>query len=165
MDKKKKLPKNVTTLEENKEFLHKIFAMFRTVESTVNAQRHEYYNNTEIRLMSEIGYAACCGERLISTQLATRLGLTRSAVSQIVGKLEKEGVVRRVDDEVDRKIAYVELTEKSLYTYRSIIDDYAAFVGRVIAYMGTAKMEKFLALSDEFYASVASACEERENNA
>lgn len=159
-EKKKKLPKTVTTFEENKEYLHKIFGMFRTVEFAINAQHHEKYNNTEIRLMNEIVYATSSGERLISTQLASRLGVTRSAISQIVAKLEKEGVLQRVDDDVDKKIAYVELTDKSMNTYKGIVEKYSAFVGRVIAYMGTGKMEKFLLLSDEFYSAVASACAE-----
>ena len=140
--------------------MHKIFGMFRTVEFAINAQRHEKYNNTEIRLMNEIVYATSSGERLISTQLASRLGVTRSAISQIVAKLEKEGVLQRVDDDVDKKIAYVELTDKSMNTYKGIVEKYSAFVGRVIAYMDTGKMEKFLLLSDEFYSAVASACEE-----
>ena len=154
MDKKKKAPKSITSQDENKEYLHKIFEMFRAVEYSINVQRHEKYNNTEIRLLNEIVYAVSQGERLISTQLATRLGITRSAVSQIVGKLEKDGAVRRVADEVDKKIAYIELTDEVLATYKEIIEVYANFVGRVVAYMGVAKMDKYLALSDEFSTAV-----------
>lgn len=158
MEKKKKAPKAVTTQEENKEYLRKIFVMFREVEVAVSAQRHEKYNNTEVRLMNEIVYATGMGERVISTQLASRLGITRSAVSQIVAKLEGEGVLRRVPDEVDKKIAYVELSERSMATYRALIQDYTDFVGKVIAYMGVSKMDKMLTLVDEFSAAVQNAC-------
>lgn len=158
MEKKKKAPKAVTTQEENKEYLRKIFVMFREVEVAVSAQRHEKYNNTEVRLMNEIVYTTGMGERVISTQLASRLGITRSAVSQIVAKLEGEGVLRRVPDEVDRKIAYVELSERSMDTYRALIQDYTDFVGKVVAYMGVSKMDKMLTLVDEFSMAVQNAC-------
>ena len=163
MEKKRKEPKAVTTSAENKEYLRKIFVMYREIETSMNAQRHEKYNNTEIRLMNELVYAASSGERLISTQLADRLCLTRSAVSQIVGKLEKEGVVRRVADAVDRKIAYIELTEETSNTYKEVIESYSAFVGKVVAYMGVSKMEKLLSLTDEFFASVTKACEDMQD--
>ena len=158
MEKKKKAPKAVTTQEENKEYLRKIFVMFREIEVSVSAQRHEKYNNTEVRLMNEIVYTTGMGERVISTQLASRLGITRSAVSQIVAKLEGEGVLRRVPDEVDRKIAYVELSERSMGTYRALIRDYTDFVGKVVAYMGVSKMDKMLTLVDEFSMAVQNAC-------
>ena len=160
MEKKKRCPKPVTTAEENKDYLRKIFAMFRDLETTVNAQRHEKYSNTEVRLMNEIVYSMDKGERVISTQLASRLGITRSAVSQIIAKLEGDGVVRRVPDAVDRKIAYVELTEKSSATYEAIINVYTDFVGKVVAYMGVSKMDKLLGLVDDFYTAVGNACDD-----
>ncbi len=160
MEKKKKIPKPVTTQEENKVYLRKIFTMLRDIEVALNAQSNEKYNNTEIRLMNEVVYAAGIGERLISTQLATRLGITRSAVSQIVGKLEKDGAVRRVPDAVDRKIAYVELTEKVAETYKNIVAQYTDFVGKVVAYMGVSKINKLFVLVDEFYSAVENACED-----
>lgn len=160
MEKKRRIPKPVTTAEENKDYLRKFFAMFRDLESTINAQRHEKYSNTEVRLMNEIVYATDLGERVISTQLASRLGITRSAVSQIIAKLEADGVLRRVPDAVDRKIAYVELTEKCAATYETIINVYTDFVGRVAAYMGVSKMDKMFALVDDFYTAVGNACED-----
>ena len=110
--------------------------------------------------MNEIVYATGAGERLISTQLADRLGITRSAVSQIVGKLEKDGAIRRLPDEVDKKIAYVELTDEMAAKYKTIVEHYTSFVGKVIAYMGVHKMDKLLTLVDEFRAAVENACED-----
>jgi DNA-binding MarR family transcriptional regulator len=158
MEKKRKIPKEVTTPQENREYLRSIFGMFRDVQVVINAQQHPKYNNTEIRMMNEIVYATGDGERLISTQLADRLGITSSAVSQIVGKLEKDGALRRVPDDVDKKIAYVELTDEMAAKYKAIVDHYTAFVGKVIAYMGVHKMDKLIALVDEFRTSVENAC-------
>lgn len=49
------------------------------------------FNNTEMRLIGTIILNDECGKKLISTQIADNLGITRSAVSQIVNKLEKKG--------------------------------------------------------------------------
>ena len=158
MEKKRKIPKPITNMEENKVYLRKFFALLRDMEIAMSVHRPERFSNTEIRLMNEILYAADNGERLISTRLADRLGITRSAISQIVSKLEKEGVVRRVPDETDKKIAYVEMTEWAVATYQAAIERYAAFVGRVIARMGTAKLNRMLTLAEEFYNAVEEAC-------
>ena len=157
---KRRTPKMVTTKEENMKYLRKIFTMLREIEVSINAQSHEKYNNTEIRLMNEIVYATGTGERLISTQLASRLGITRSAVSQIVAKMEKDGALRRVPDAVDRKIAYIELTDEIAAIYKVIVSEYADFVGKVVAYMGVSKMERLFTLADEFSEAVALAAED-----
>ncbi|MBQ2740105.1 MAG: MarR family transcriptional regulator [Clostridia bacterium] len=158
MEKRRKIRKQITSMEENKVYLHKLFTVVRDMEVAMHAHRPEGFSNTEIHLMSEIICAADNGERLISTRLADRLGITRSAVSQIVSKLEKEGVVRRVPDETDKKIAYVEMTEKAAEAYSGIMEQYANFVGKVIVHMGIAKLNKMFALVEEFYDAVEEAC-------
>jgi DNA-binding MarR family transcriptional regulator len=128
--------------------------MLKEVQIASTAQKNERFNNTEVRLMSEIVYAKSKGERLISTQLADRLALTRSAISQIVAKLEEEGVVRRVPDEIDKKIAYVELTEATEEKFGKVVDSYAEFIGQVVARFGVKKMDKMLSLVREFSEAV-----------
>ena len=159
MARKKKMLAPVTTMEENKKYLFDFFTMLKQVQIVANAQKNDRFNNTEIRLMSEIVYANCKGERLISTQLADRLSLTRSAISQIVGKLEDDGVVRRVADEEDKKIAYVELTEEMQQSFASVVDQYAMFMGQVIARYGVKKIDRLFTMVQEFAAAVESAVE------
>lgn len=154
MGRKKKMVKPVTTSEENKAYLFEFFGMLKEVQIASTAQKNERFNNTEVRLMSEIVYAKSKGERLISTQLADRLALTRSAISQIVAKLEGEGVVRRVPDEIDKKIAYVELTEATEEKFGKVVDSYAEFIGQVVARFGIKKMDKMLSLVREFSEAV-----------
>ena len=94
------------------------------------------------------------GKRIISTQLASRLGVTRSAVSQMVNKLEARGIVKRVPDEVDRKIAYIELSSAALTYYNEEKGVCCSLVGEVIDKLGVDKVDKLLALSDEFIDTV-----------
>ena len=154
MARKKKMVKSVTTPEENKTYLFKFFGMLKEVQLISMAQKNERFNNTEVRLMSEIVYAKSKGERLISTKLADRLALTRSAISQIVAKLEGEGVVRRVPDEIDKKIAYIELTETTEEKFRQVVEQYAEFIGQVVARFGVKKMDKMLSLVEELGVAV-----------
>lgn len=47
------------------------------------------------------------------SELAENLNLANSTVSGIVDRLERDGFVTRVRDEVDRRIVFVQLTERS----------------------------------------------------
>ena len=107
-----------------------------------------------MRLLGEVILAGYDGKRIISTQLAARLGVTRSAVSQMVNKLEARGIVRRVPDEVDRKIAYIELSDTALTYYNEEKGVCCNLVGEVIDRIGVEKVDKLLELSDLFIETV-----------
>ena len=109
------------TIENNAtgadKYLNDIFTMMKYMDNVTISDKATRFNSTEIRLIGQILAFRYVGRRLISTQLAQLLGITRSAVSQIVNRLEGEGILRRVPDEVDRKIAYIEVTEEMLCAY------------------------------------------------
>ena len=130
--------------------------VMKEINSLVIADKATRFNNTEMRLLSEIIAARYVGKRLISTQLAQLLGITRSAVSQIVNRLETQGVVKRVADDVDRKIAYIEITEETLKTYGDDLKVCVDFVDRGVQRFGVDRFEKmcvelkvFVALVEE----------------
>src|SRR5437588_4095746 len=52
------------------------------------------------------------GEPLSLSELATRLSCVRSNMTQLVDRLESEGLVRRVDDPADRRSVKAALTER-----------------------------------------------------
>ena len=51
------------------------------------------------------------GEPLSLSELASRLSCVRSNMTQLVDRLETEGLVRRVDDPADRRIVKAAITE------------------------------------------------------
>ena len=136
---------------ENEFYLGKIFAMLKKMEKIAIANKSATLGDTELRLISEIVFSNYKGERLISTQLAKKLDVTRSAVSQIVKKLEKDGIIKRVPDGTDKKIAYIELTENSLDGYEKAKEEGEVFVGKLIENFGKNKLDTLLALSEEFW--------------
>lgn len=127
--------------DKRRKYLNMVFSMFKKKESINFSSEKTYFNATEIRLMGEVLSAEYEGKRLISTRIADILGVTRSAVSQIVNKLEKDGVVKRVPDEVDRKIAYIEVTDEALERYGEDLKLCVEFVGDVVEKFGE---ERFL---------------------
>ena len=146
--------KNVTTEVQavgKEKYLNDIFCVIRKMENMVVVDKTTRFNSTEIRLIWEILAAKYAGKRLISTELAKLLGVTRSAISQIVNRLENGGVLKRVADDVDRKIAYVEITDEILNAYKKDLELYVDFVGRVVEKFGVEKFEQMCSLFNSVY--------------
>ena len=127
-----------------------LFELLKTREGLSLSDQKMNFNSTEIRLLAEVYAAKKEGKKFISTQLATLLGITRSAVSQIVNRLEARGAVRRVADEVDRKIAYIEMTEEILELYEEDLKVCKNFVCKVVDRFGEEKFEEMYRLFNEF---------------
>lgn len=137
-------------LTAKERYLHMVFTLIKKRDNLVITDKSNRFNDTELRLLSEVLLEKSKGERLISTQLAKRLGVTRSAVSQIVNRLEAEGVVKRVADDVDRKIAYIEITDESMKNYEKDIKACTNFVGAAVESYGTEKFEQMCGMVEEF---------------
>ena len=121
-----KTEKNATG---NEKYLNDIFTMMKNMDNLTVADQKTRFNSTEIRLLGEILASRYVGKRLISTQLAQLLGITRSAVSQIVNRLESDGIVKRVaDDEIKEIIMATNPTVDGEAT--------AAYISRLLKPMG-----------------------------
>jgi DNA-binding MarR family transcriptional regulator len=141
-----------------------VFTMMRKSENFAVSNHAEHFNDTEIRLIGEVLSASYEGKRLISTQLATRLGVTRSAISQIVNNLERRGVIQRVPAEDDKKIAYVELTENAIDVYQKARQSGVEFVDKLLKEFGQENMDRLLSLTDDFWNVASKICGCCENN-
>jgi DNA-binding MarR family transcriptional regulator len=156
---------NMMTNEANKKsekYLHMVFSLLKKRENIALSERETHFSNTEIRMIFEILMAKYEGKRLISTQLSKRLGVTRSAISQMVNRLEEGGVVKRVADDVDRKIAYIEVTDETLGLYDEDINNCISFIGRVVKKFGEEKFNTMYDLVEEFMQKIEDEKEEVE---
>ena len=108
------------------------------------------FNNTEMQMMKEIIRVKEEGGRIISSDLAKLLGVTRSAVSQMVNKLEKNNVVMRVPDDKDRKIAYIKLSNNSRAVFEEQCKEANETMSRIVAEVGEDKAKAFFDLYEEF---------------
>ncbi len=107
-------------------------------------------SRTEFRMLREIVTEREKGREIISSELARRLGVTRSAVSQLVAKLEAQGIIERVPSTTDRKIAYVRLSGKSLELYREMCTEANRVMERVAEELGAEKLDALFAANEEF---------------
>ena len=144
--------KTTKKMSANEKYLHQLFYLLQKRENAAVARKKDAFNNTELRLLGTILSAKERGERLISTRLADVLGITRSAISQIVNRLEARGVVKRVADDVDKKIAYIEASEDIENRYQQAMKAYTAFTGKVIKKYGAEKFQTLCEMADEFLA-------------
>ena len=136
-------------MEANR-LLQELYSIARRLESAQLFNHAFPFNNTEMQLIKEILRAKETGGRMISSRLAKVLGITRSAVSQMVSKLEAKNIVQRVPDDKDRKIAYIELSDTARAQYEDMKGRVNAILSSVIGELGDEKVETFVKSAHEF---------------
>ncbi|MBQ9728475.1 MAG: MarR family transcriptional regulator [Clostridia bacterium] len=142
--------KSTFTEEQKNDYLGKILMLLQKREGLVVNDKKLHFNNTELRMIGEILSEGYQGKRLISTRLATRLGITRSAVSQIVNRLEARGVVKRVPDDTDKKIAYIELCPSYFQMYQEDVTCLKEGIACLIERFGEKKFNEMYSLFISF---------------
>lgn len=135
---------------ESGKYLNKLILMIKFMEGLNILPGSVNLTQTEFRLIREIVMEREAGNKIISSELARRLNITRSAVSQLVGKLEKRGIIKRTASLTDHKIFYVELTESSLAVFRKQCDEANELLNRVVEEFGKDKTDKIIELYEEF---------------
>ncbi|HIZ09846.1 MAG TPA: MarR family transcriptional regulator [Candidatus Borkfalkia avicola] len=145
---------------EGSNLMQEMYAIGKRLEELKIFHRAMPFNNTEMQMMREIIAAKERGSRVISSGLAKLLGITRSAVSQMVKKLESKGVVRRVPDSRDKKIAYIELSDKARSIYEESRARVNGLLERIVAKLGEEKVEHFITGTNEFIDAFCEATEE-----
>ncbi len=145
---------------EGSNLMQEMYAIGKRLEELKIFHRAMPFNNTEMQMMREIIAAKERGSRVISSGLAKLLGITRSAVSQMVNKLESKGVVRRVPDSRDKKIAYIELSDKARSIYEESRARVNGLLERIVAKLGEEKVEHFITGTNEFIDAFCEATEE-----
>ena len=145
---------------EGSNLMQEMYAIGKRLEELKIFHRAMPFNNTEMQMMREIIAAKERGSRVISSGMAKLLGITRSAVSQMVKKLESKGVVRRVPDSRDKKIAYIELSDKARSIYEESRARVNGLLERIVAKLGAEKVEHFITGTNEFIDAFCEATEE-----
>ena len=140
---------------ENNEYLVRLIQAAKDMERLQLLEGKVKLSKTEFRMLREIVIERESGKDIISSELARRLGVTRSAISQIVAKMEERGIVERAAAPNDRKIAYVRLSEQASALFQEQCREANELIGRVVEQYGTEKMDALLAAYDEFYAVLA----------
>lgn len=109
-------------------------------------------SQTEFRLLLEVILEGEKGRDIISSELARRLGITRSAVSQIVNKLEERNVIKRVPSPTDKKIAYIKLSDAAVSVVNEHCERVNTVMERVVGEYGEERLLGLIAEYDAFAA-------------
>ena len=135
-------------------YLLRLFQTIKEMEGLNFFTGKSKLSRTEFRLLREIVLENEQGRDIISSELARRLGVTRSAISQLVSKLEKQGVVRRVAASDDKKIAYVRLSERAVSAFEAQCKNVNLLAERVVAEFGAERPDALIDTNHEFLAVV-----------
>ena len=147
---------------EINEYLIKCFQLMRSMENIDFFVGAHELSRTEFRLLREVILEEERGKSIISSELARRLGITRSAVSQIVTKMEKDGVVARVASPTDRKIAYIRLSDSARVVFEEQCKEANATMERIVSEVGEDKVKEFFRLYDDLNHSIEKVMKEIE---
>lgn len=137
---------------ESSKYLNKLILTVKFMVGLNMLPENTNLTQTEFRLIREIVMEREAGNQIISSELARRLNITRSAVSQLVTKLEARGIVKRTASPTDRKIFYVVLSDSSLAVFKQQCDEANKFINRVVEEFGKDKTDELIALAEEFAA-------------
>ena len=98
-------------MNEVSEKVHFSFALLHAAQA-VGDQMEAALNEHGLSMakQSALSRLAEAGEPLTLSELAARLSCVRSNITQLVDRLEADGLVRRVDDASDRRSVRAELT-------------------------------------------------------
>ena len=140
----------LNTGSKQEDYLIKIFRLLTARESFVISSERTHFNKTEIRLISEVLLAGYEKKRVFSTQLAKILGVTRSAVSHTVQRLEEKGVIKRVQSEQDKKVDYIEIADEILDVYDADLQKCKQFVGEIVEEFGETDFYQMCTLYEKF---------------
>ena len=135
---------------DNNKTMQEIYSICKKFEEMRPFSKKIPFNSSELQLLKQVVVASEQGQKLISSEIARRLGITRSAVSQMVNKLEEKNIVRRVADEKDRKIAYIELSSDAYKYYEKLRGETNFFFEKLIAKIGEKEMEDFIRVTNIF---------------
>ena len=149
---------------EINEYLVKSFEVLGSMENVDFFAGVNNLSRTEFRLLREVILESEKGKNIISSELARRLGITRSAVSQIVTKMEQRGIVKRVASPTDRKIAYICLSESTMAVFEEQCRHANETMQRIVDIYGEDKIRIFFEEYDALRKVVDQVMKEREQS-
>ena len=152
MEKTKEQKQGLTKerLQEADRLLQEVFGIARKLDEIKVFHNILPFNNTELQFMKVIVLAEEEGKRVISSDIARSLGITRSAVSQMVKKLEEQNVIVRIPAENDKKSSHVVLSKGARAAYECVKDYMNAFTCQIVDRVGVEEITGFIAGMNRF---------------
>lgn len=108
------------------------------------------YKRSEIIMLFIIHQENNKNEKEITiSQLSSALKITSPSVTQVINVLEKDGVVKRVNDKDDGRIVRIALTEKGADLTKEILHKIEEKYTHLVQYLGDEKSDMLISLLHE----------------
>ena len=89
-------------------------------------------------------------ERLPQHEIGRQLGVTSANITYLIDGLEKEGLVRRIVNQQDRRVTFVELTEKGDELATALVPLIGEFMQATASALSEAEKRQFIELLVKF---------------
>lgn len=139
---------------ELNDYLVRFLSIVQGLDATKLFPEVAKLTKTEFRILREIAVEQQKGGHIISSELARRVGVTRSAISQIVNKLEGRGVLIRTNAPNDKKIAFVEFSQKAYDLFNKECARVNIIMESVVAQFGAERMNEWISSCEEIIETV-----------
>ncbi|SHJ48781.1 DNA-binding transcriptional regulator, MarR family [Dethiosulfatibacter aminovorans DSM 17477] len=107
---------------------YQIASLIREINSKLNHSIKNEFKDTGLTVPQIMVLKTLSnGNRLKISEISKEMNLVNSTVSGIIDRLEKQDIVKRIRSEEDRRIVYIELSEKGneiIKNHRAIINNF-----------------------------------------
>lgn len=98
--------------------------------------------------------------KLRMTDISQQLMISKPAATQAVNRLVENGLAERIRDEEDRRVVYIQATQRGLELFESRLNQRLSVLEKAIDRIGLDKAQQLGALLDEFVDAVVSVSED-----
>lgn len=134
-------PMSASRTEEFADLLRRLSVMFARIAGQHTGE-HENLSKHELHTIDMLGIR---GPSRMGA-IAQHLGVVRSAVTQLVDRLEERGIVERVRSDIDRRVWLITLTETGDAVFHGLDASYRAIAERMIAPLSDREQEQLISL-------------------
>ncbi len=128
----------------------------------VQSKPSQGISHSETMILHMIDNCDRRGARASTTWLSSRLGLTKSTVSQTLNSMEEKGWIRRGIDPDNRRQTLIDLTEAGKQKMEEVFQDGKIRIARVLETMGREDSERFIEMIENFLAVVKAEFQRKE---
>jgi DNA-binding MarR family transcriptional regulator len=113
----------------------------------------EGITHSEMTILHLIDICDKRGEHASTTWLSSRLGLSKSSVSQTLNSMEQKGWIHRSIDPDNRRKTTIDLTASGRQKMGEVFQEGMIRVGNVLEIMGRENADRFIEMMEMFLAS------------
>jgi DNA-binding MarR family transcriptional regulator len=90
-----------------------------------------------------------CPEGFSQSEIAKKMCVSRASMTSFIDSLEKDGFVRRRPDTVDRRLIYIELTDKGSKKVEAVLPDHIRSLAQFMKVLNKTEAEQLYSILDK----------------